>query len=166
MILGHHARASAWASPPARTRSTGENLFRDPYPVYARLRREAPVCHFPETGEWLVTRWADCQTIGAKDALFGPSDSSGRPEARVMGMPNILTMSGPSHACLRKGIDSNLSGESVNGFIEDLARPIIRRYIDASGKRGRPTSPRSSSSRSACASSARSSASETSMTPR
>ena len=26
---------------------TGENLFRDPYPVYARLRREAPVCHVP-----------------------------------------------------------------------------------------------------------------------
>ena len=115
---------------------TGENLFRDPYPVYARLRREAPVCFFPETGEWLVTRWADCQTIGAKDALFGPSDSSGRPEARVMGMPNILTMSGPSHACLRKGIDSKLSSESVNGFIEELARPIIRRYIDAIKRTG------------------------------
>ena len=86
---------------------------------------------FPDTGEWLVTRWSDCQTVGAKDALFGPSNSSGRPEARVMGMPNVLTMSGPSHACLRKGIDSNLGSDSVNGFIEELARPIIRRYIDA-----------------------------------
>jgi cytochrome P450 len=115
---------------------TGANLFRDPYPVYARLRREAPVCLFPDTGEWLVTRWSDCQTVGAKDALFGPSNSTGRPEARVMGMPNVLTMSGPSHACLRKGIDSNLSSESVNGFIEDLARPIIRSYLDAIRHRG------------------------------
>lgn len=110
---------------------TAENLFRDPYPVYARLRREAPVCQFPGTGEWLVTRWEDCQTIGAKEALFGPSYSTERPEARVMGMPNVLTMSGPEHACLRKGIDAPLQAEAVNGFIDELAKPIIKRYVDA-----------------------------------
>jgi len=116
---------------------TGANLFRDPYPVYARLRREAPVCQFSGTGEWLVTRWADCQTIGAKEALFGPSNSTGRPEARVMGMPNVLTMSGQDHACLREGIDANLSGERVNSYIEGLARPIIRRYVAAIRDKGR-----------------------------
>lgn len=115
---------------------TADNLYRDPYPVYARLRREAPVCHFPATGEWLVTRWADCQTIGAKDKVFGPSGSTERPEARVMGMPNVLTMSGPEHACLRKGIDANLQADKVNGYIEGLARPIIKRYIDAIRARG------------------------------
>ncbi|UVC15045.1 cytochrome P450 [Mesorhizobium onobrychidis] len=115
---------------------TGENLFRDPYPVYARLRREAPVSLFQETGEWFVTRWSDCQTIGVKDALFGPSDSSGRPEARVMGMPNVLSMSGPEHACLRQGIDENLSAEKVNGYIERLARPIVNRFIKSIRERG------------------------------
>jgi cytochrome P450 len=114
---------------------TSDNLFRDPYPVYARLRREAPVCHFPETGEWFVTRWSDCQTVGAKDTLFGPSDSSGRPEARVMGMPNVLSMSGPEHACLRKGIDENLGAEKVNGYIDGLARPIVSRFIESIRKK-------------------------------
>ncbi|WP_394888585.1 cytochrome P450 [Mesorhizobium sp. AaZ16] len=110
---------------------TGENLFRDPYPVYARLRREAPVCLFESTQEWLVTRWEDCQTVGAKEALFGPSGSHDRPEARVMGMPNVLTMSGEDHACLRQGIDENLTMESVADYVDGLARPIVRRYIDA-----------------------------------
>lgn len=118
------------------TELTADNLYRDPYPVYARLRREAPVCHFPATGEWLVTRWADCQTIGANDKVFGPSGSSERPEARVMGMPNVLTMSGSEHACLRQGIDSNLQANAVNGYIEDLARPIIKGYIEAIRSRG------------------------------
>jgi cytochrome P450 len=115
---------------------TGENLFRDPYPVYARLRKEAPVCLFAETGEWFVTRWADCQTIGMKDAIFGPSDSSGRPEARVMGMPNVLGMTGDEHKCLREGIDENLTTEKVDSYVERLARPVARRFIDALKERG------------------------------
>lgn len=115
---------------------TGENLFRDPYPVYARLRKEAPVCLFPETGEWFVTRWADCQTIGMKDAIFGPSDSSGRPEARVMGMPNVLSMTGEEHKCLRVGIDENLTAEKVDSYVDRLARPVARRFINEFSKRG------------------------------
>lgn len=115
---------------------TGENLFRDPYPVYARLRKEAPVCLFPETGEWFVTRWADCQTIGMKDAIFGPSDSSGRPEAKVMGMPNVLSMTGEEHKCLREGIDENLAAEKVDGYVDRLTRPVAQRFIAALQKRG------------------------------
>ena len=65
---------------------TGEALFDDPYPVYAQLRKENPVARFDVTNEYLVTRWADCQTVGANDTVFGPSDSDQRPEARVFGM--------------------------------------------------------------------------------
>lgn len=115
---------------------TADNLYRDPYPVYARLRRDAPVCQFPETGEWLVTRAKDCQTVGAKDGIFGPSDSSLRPEARVMGMPNVLSMKGQEHASLRKGIDANLRPEMVDGYADGLIRPIVRKYIDAIRGRG------------------------------
>jgi cytochrome P450 len=38
---------------------TVEQLHEDPYPVYARLRREAPVCFIPPVGLWLVTRYDD-----------------------------------------------------------------------------------------------------------
>ena len=115
---------------------TGENLFNDPYPVYARLRKEAPVALFEGTHEYFVTRWADCQTVGANDAVFGPSDSDMRPEARVFGMPNVLSMSGPEHQALRAGIDYEVQQARVDGYIEDLARPIVNRYIDAILERG------------------------------
>jgi len=35
-----------------------------------------------------------------------------------------------------RGSDANVGAESVNGFIEDLARPVIRRYIDAIREKG------------------------------
>ena len=38
---------------------TVEQLDADPYPIYARMRREAPVCFVPAVGLWFVTRWAD-----------------------------------------------------------------------------------------------------------
>ncbi len=115
---------------------TADNLYSDPYPVYARLRREAPVRQFEPTGEWFVTRWKDCHTVGAKDAIFGPSDSDRRPEARVMGMPNILSLSGPEHQCLRQGVDADLQPERVNQYIEGLARPIVLDYVKALRARG------------------------------
>lgn len=115
---------------------TPENLFNDPYPVYARLRREQPVALFEPSGEWFVTRFKDCQTIGAKDAIFGPSESEGRPEARVMGMPNILSMSGDEHTALRKGIDAEVEPACVNGYVEQLVRPIVNRYISDLRERG------------------------------
>jgi cytochrome P450 len=37
---------------------TVAELERDPYPIYARLRREAPVCFIPAVGLWFVTRYA------------------------------------------------------------------------------------------------------------
>ena len=40
---------------------TVEQLDADPYPIYARMRREAPVCFVPAVGLWFVTRWADVE---------------------------------------------------------------------------------------------------------
>jgi len=40
---------------------TVEDLDRDPYPVYARLRAEAPVCLVPAVGLWFVTSWEDVE---------------------------------------------------------------------------------------------------------
>ncbi len=120
----------------AASELTADNLFNDPYPVYARLRREAPVQHFAATGEFLVTRWKDCFTVGTKDSVFVPSDSSRRPEARVMGLPNILSLSGPPHAALRKGIDANLTAPAVAKYAEELVRPIARQYVESLRARG------------------------------
>ena len=51
---------------------TGENLYRDPYPVYARLREEAPVAFFEGTKEYLVTRFEDCRDRGIERSRLRP----------------------------------------------------------------------------------------------
>ncbi len=38
---------------------TLEDLERDPYPIYARLRDDEPVSWVPAVGLWLVTRFED-----------------------------------------------------------------------------------------------------------
>ena len=48
-------------------------LEEDPYPIYARLRREAPVCFIPAVGLWFVTRYQDVEFVGAHPELFLPS---------------------------------------------------------------------------------------------
>jgi cytochrome P450 len=108
---------------------TGENLYRDPYPVYARLRQEARIPYFEGTKEYLVTRFEDCRAMGSNDRVFGPSGSPDRPEARVMGMPNVLSMTGEEHRLLREGIDENLTAERVRGYVEALTRPVVREFL-------------------------------------
>ncbi|MFI7705202.1 cytochrome P450 [Nonomuraea sp. NPDC049480] len=115
---------------------TGENLYRDPYPVYARLREESPVAFFEGTKEFLVTRFEDCRAVGSNDRVFGPSGSPDRPEARVMGMPNVLSMSGEEHRLLRAGIDDNLTQEAVRGYVEMLTRPVVEDYLARLKPRG------------------------------
>ena len=38
-------------------------VIADPYPVYARLRREEPLWHNPASGSWTVTRYADVRKV-------------------------------------------------------------------------------------------------------
>ena len=38
-------------------------LERDPYPIYARLRDEQPVCWVPELEMYFVTRYADVTAV-------------------------------------------------------------------------------------------------------
>ncbi|EJN06822.1 cytochrome P450 [Phyllobacterium sp. YR531] len=118
------------------TELTSENLYRDPYPVYARLRKEEPVAFFEGTKEYFVTRYEDCRTVGSNDRIFGPSGSPDRPEARVMGMPNVLTMSGEEHKSLREGIDQNLTQEAVRSYVDKLTRPVVHRYLAGLKQRG------------------------------
>ncbi|MET3762284.1 cytochrome P450 [Sphingomonas sp. UYEF23] len=114
---------------------TPDDLFDDPYPIYAALREQSPVHYYEPTGEWLISRWRDCQTVGGQDKVFGPSDAF-QPMVKTMGIPNVLTMDGETHKCLRAGIDAQLAPEPVDRYVDGLARPIVRSYLDAIRGRG------------------------------
>ena len=59
---------------------TVAGLEVDPYPIYARLREEAPVAYVPALDVWMVTRWSDVES-----ALNDPMSPTRRPTRRSAG---------------------------------------------------------------------------------
>ncbi len=115
---------------------TLDQLEHDPYPIYARLRAEAPVAWIPAADVWFVTRWQDCSDVG--NQKFGFVAASGHPTLdRIFNRPNVLTSDGEEHADLRAGIDPRLKPDSVTSVVDSIVRPVARRRLDAIADLGR-----------------------------
>ena len=106
----------AWAA-----QITVEQLDEDPYPIYARMRREAPVCFVPAVGLWFVTRWADVELATTHPELI---DSSVTPSPldRVMGGPSILVLDGPPQKKLRAMLDPSMRPRVVEATLAAARR--------------------------------------------
>ena len=115
---------------PFTDRITVQDLEDDPYPLYARMRREAPVAFVPAVNIWLVTRWADVEHVAKSPELF-TAEVKSSPVERTFGKPTILTTDGPVHKELRAGIDPKYKPKAVASYIEPLVRPIADEYLDA-----------------------------------
>jgi cytochrome P450 len=114
---------------------TVQDLEDDPYPLYARMRREAPVCFVPAVNIWLVTRWADVEYVAKTPEIFTAAVKTS-PVERTFGKPTILTTDGPVHKELRAGIDPKYKPKAVASYIEALVRPIADEYLDGVLSRG------------------------------
>jgi cytochrome P450 len=105
---------------------TVELLENDPYPVFERLRREAPIAWIPALQANIASTWKECWEIASDfDAFGGTTDPANE---HVFGRPNVLSVDGNLHADLRSMIDPQLRPRAVRRYIDDLARPIARRY--------------------------------------
>lgn len=105
---------------------TVEALEADPYPIYERLRREAPVCFIPAVQLWFVTRYADVEYVGTHPELF-TAEMDDSPVDRTFGSPTIITVDGDRHHELRRGLDAKYRPRQVNLYLDDLVRPIAER---------------------------------------
>lgn len=104
-------------------------LENDPYPIYARLRREAPVCFIPAVGLWFVTRYQDVDFVGTHPELF-TAELDDSPVDRTFGSPTILTVDGERHHELRRALDAKYRPRHVNTYIDPLVRPIAAELLD------------------------------------
>lgn len=104
-------------------------LESDPYPIYARLRAEAPLAHIPAANCWFATRWQDIEAINRSPDFTAASDDA--PVNEAFGRPNVLTTEGPVHAELRAGIEPHYRPQKVAGYIETLVRPIAEAQLAA-----------------------------------
>jgi cytochrome P450 len=114
---------------------TVADLDADPYPIYARLRREAPVAFVPAANVWFVTRWRDVEFVAKNGKLFA-AEVATSPVERTMGAPTILTCDGAAHGELRRGFDQKYKPRAVADFIDALVQPIARQYLNGLLDRG------------------------------
>lgn len=112
-----------------------EQLDHDPYPVYARMRRESPVCFVPAVGLWFVTRWADVERAASSpeviDSAVTPS-----PLDRVMGGKSILVLDGEPQKKLRAMLDPSLRPRVVEASTPGLVEPLVESLLDRLAGRG------------------------------
>lgn len=127
---------------PAGFRPYEQAFARDPYPVYARLRRESPVFHAEDLGMTLFTRYADVERL-LQDPRLGrtlrhrmsPAERAADDEpwehlpnyARYVRV-NVLETEGAEHARLRRVLVRVMNPNRIRRLkarIEALARERV-----------------------------------------
>lgn len=107
---------------------TLEELENDPYPIFARLRREAPVAWIPAAGAWVATTWRHCNDIASNSEDFHGGTSA--VHERVFGHPHILGSEGEVHDDLRSVVDPPLRPRAFKHRLDEIVRPTVRHYLD------------------------------------
>lgn len=108
---------------------TIDQLETDPFPVYARLRRETPLVEVPVANCWFATSWADVQAINRSGDFTAASDEA--PVNEAFGRPNVLTSDGADHKALRDGLEPHYRPRAVSGYVEGLVRPLAKAQLAA-----------------------------------
>ncbi len=107
-------------------------LKADPYPVYAELRRSAPVCQVDPGGMWAVTRYDDVMQVLKNPQLFSsrgfgaamnPPWLGGNPLAESM-----ITMDPPQHGRLRMLV-SRAFGAPAMARLESRVRAFAEQAV-------------------------------------
>lgn len=117
----------------------GEQLA-DPYPFYARARREEPVFYSPMLGMWYVTRYDDIVTVARDPVRFCSSESVSMPldytpQTRAAFQSSFLSHNSltdndpPSHTKVRGLVNKAFTGRRVAG-LEGRIRRIAEGLID------------------------------------
>ncbi|KFA90642.1 hypothetical protein Q664_27015 [Archangium violaceum Cb vi76] len=131
--------------------------LHDPYPLYARMRRERPVFYSPMFDLWVVTRYADISEVEKDTARFssvGALDARAEPHPEVRAVlaqayPRFLSLvqsDPPDHARVRAVFGRALSAQRIaameptlretadaliDGFIRDGKADLIQRFAYA-----------------------------------
>ena len=111
-----------------------EDLERDPYPVYERLREEEPVSWVESVGLYLVTRWDDVNTVDKTPAIYTAETEPSTLE-RTFG-PNLLASEGAYHDRIRAAIAPWFRRGAIGHFPDEVITPIADELIDAFAGRG------------------------------
>ncbi|XRQ10418.1 cytochrome P450 [Actinomadura welshii] len=111
----------------------------DPYPVYARLREEAPVYRNDELDFWALSRHADVVAAMRDPARFSSANGP-LLERRIWGPQarealSFIAMDPPEHTRMRRLVSRAFTPRRI-AELEKGVREIARRHVEAALGRG------------------------------
>ncbi|QSQ27104.1 cytochrome P450 [Pyxidicoccus parkwayensis] len=118
----------------ARHNLLSPELKANPYPAYADLRRNAPVCQVDPGGMWAVSRYEDVMYVLKNPQLFSSTGFGAATNPPWLGgnplSDSMLAQDPPLHGRLR-GLISRAFGASAISRMEPRVRDIAREAVAA-----------------------------------
>jgi cytochrome P450 len=113
---------------------TLEELERDPYPIYSRLREEEPVSWIPAVQLWLVTRDEDVRYVDLAPETFTAATEPSTLN-RTMGV-NMLGSEGPEQARIRRIVEPPFRPRDVEERTQGMIPKLANELVDGFAGRG------------------------------
>ena len=104
-------------------------LTRDPYPIYRRLRREAPVMRVKAVGRTFLTKAAHTKFVKDNAALFS-SDDPNTPMRRAFLAHTLMRKDHDEHRTERMAMMPALMPKTVESEWVPLYRRLAAKYLD------------------------------------
>ena len=107
---------------------TIEQLTRDPYPIYRRLRQEAPVLRVKSDGRTFLTRAADTRAVKDNAALFS-SDDPNTPMKRAFLSHTLMRKDHDEHRAERMAMMPALMPKTIDEVWAPLYARLAADYL-------------------------------------
>ena len=114
---------------------------RDPSPMYAALRGDAPLQFVDGIGRWVASGHAECTAV-LRDERFGTAFFRSREEQGVSDRPVMrmlsnwmLFMDPPAHARLRRLVNRAFTPRAVEA-LRPRVQQLVDRYLDTAAEQG------------------------------
>jgi cytochrome P450 len=103
-------------------------IHEDPYPVYRRLRDEAPAYHNPERAFWALSRYHDVYHAFRDWETYSSNEGVALERATTAHIPMIIAMDPPRQAKLRRLISAAFTPRRV-ATMEPAVRALARKWL-------------------------------------
>ena len=107
---------------------TMDDLVRDPYRIYRRLRAEMPVAFVPAVGRTMLTKAADTKAVKDNPALFS-SDDPNTPMKRAFHAHTLMRKDGAAHARERGAMAPAFAPRNIRNHWTGIYTQIAEDYV-------------------------------------
>ena len=108
---------------------TLQQLHLDPYPIYRRLRAEAPVTRVKAAGRTFLTKAADTKFVKDTPAIFSSNDPN-TPMKPAFQSHTLMRKDGPEHMSERMAMAPALMPKTIQDVWQPMYRELAASYLD------------------------------------